>query len=81
MGRQMNASPNEVQLILDSINDLRNDVRDIKTDVRDVKTDVAGMDKRINGRIRKLEQFRWQLVGGAAAVSLAAGIILRVATL
>lgn len=77
----MNASPNEVKLILDSINDLRNDVRCVQSDVQAVRGEVSAMDKRINGRIRKLEQFRWQLVGGAAALSLVAGMILRLATL
>lgn len=78
----MNASPTEVTLILDAIEDVRRDVRNLQTELRDeingVNEGVTKMDRRINGRIRKLEQFRWQLVGGAAALSLAAGIILRV---
>lgn len=77
----MNASPNEVQLILDAINDVRADVQTVRADVDGVKDDVAAMDRRINGRIRKLEQFRWQLVGGAAMLSVTAGLILRIATL
>lgn len=42
---------------------------------------IDDMDRRINGRIRTLEKFRWQLVGGAAALSLVLGIALRAVTL
>ena len=47
----MNASPTEVQLILNAIDKL-----DEKVD--GVKADVSQMDSRINGRIRKLEDER-----------------------
>jgi peptidoglycan hydrolase CwlO-like protein len=51
----LNASPNEVALILDAIKDVREEVKEVKSDVSIIKTDVGAMDKRINGRIRKLE--------------------------
>ena len=76
----MNASPNEVQLILNAIDDVRRDVAVVKTDVKDARADMAQMDKRINGRIRTLEQFRWQIVGGAAVLSVLMGLALRIAT-
>lgn len=47
----MNASPTEVQLILNAIDKL-----DEKVD--GVKADVSQMDSRINGRIRNLEDDR-----------------------
>lgn len=75
------ASQNEVQLILNAIDDVRSDVKDVRADVIAHRAETAAMDSRINGRIRKLERFRWQLVGGAAAVSLIAGIVLRVVAL
>lgn len=58
----MNASPTEVQLILNAIDKL-----DEKID--GVKADVSQMDSRINGRIRKLEDDRllrvtfWHVIG------------------
>jgi predicted nucleic acid-binding Zn-ribbon protein len=73
----MNASPNEVTLILDAINDVRKEVKDVKEDVTGVRSDVSAMDKRINGRIRKLEQFRWQLVGAGALGVIALNVALR----
>jgi|GEM_PF-6174702 len=49
----LNASPNEVALILDAIRDVRQDVADVKSDVSILKTNVTKMDERINGRIKK----------------------------
>lgn len=73
----MNASPNEVALLLNAIDDVRKDVADVQADVRGVRGDVASMDKRINGRIRKLEAFRWQLVGAGAFVVIAVNVAIR----
>lgn len=72
--KQMNASENEVTLILAAINKV-----DEKVD--GLAANVSGMDRRINGRIRKLERFRWQLLGGAAALSLVLGVALRAVAL
>lgn len=76
----MNASQNEVQMILNAIDDVRRDVSDVRSDVKDARSDMAKMDTRINGRIRTLERFRWQIVGGAAVMSVLMGLALRVAT-
>jgi hypothetical protein len=73
----MNASPNEVTLILDAINDVRKEVKDVKADVTGVRSDVSAMDKRINGRIRKLEAFRWQLIGMALLATVGLNVALR----
>lgn len=77
----MTASPNEVQLILNAIQAVRSDVEGLRAGIADVKDDVATMDRRINGRIRELERFRWQLIGAAALLSAAGGMALRFVTL
>lgn len=66
----MNASPNEVALILAAIEDVRGEVKK-------VESNVSAMDRRINGRIRQLEAFRWQLVGMAAFGVIGLNVALR----
>lgn len=77
MGMGMNATPNEVQLILDAIGRVHQRVDAVDEKVDGVKDNVVTMDKRINGRIRKLEQFRWQLVGAGALGVIALNVALR----
>lgn len=38
----------------------------IKDDLREIKTDV----KETNGRVRKLESWRWFITGGLALISI-----------
>ena len=54
----MNASQVEVQLILNAIDDVRVDVASVRQEVKDARAETATMDRRINGRIRKLEDDR-----------------------
>ena len=77
----MTATENEVKLILYTISDVRAEIESVRNDVASARGEIAAMDKRINGRIRRLEQFRWQLVGGAAVLSMSAGLLLRILTL
>lgn len=73
----MNASQNEVSLIMDAINDVRRDVAEVRTEVRGIRTDMGKMDSRINGRIRSLERFRWQLMGAFVFATFVVGIAVR----
>lgn len=73
----MNATHNEVALIMDAINDVRMDVASARADLTDVRKDIGAMDKRINGRIRRLENFRWYITGVSALAVLMLGVLVR----
>ena len=73
----MNASQNEVALIMDAINDVRKDVASARSEITDVRKDIGAMNARINGRIRKLERFRWQMMGAFGLATILLGFALR----
>lgn len=73
----MNASPNEVALILNAIDDVRKDLESVRQDVAAGRTETRQMDTRINGRIRRLERFRWQMMGAFALATVLLSVALR----
>lgn len=84
----MNATPNEVQLILDAIRDgrgdtdtlreeLRNESGSLRQMIREVKDEIG----EVKADVGRIEQFRWQIIGGAAALSMAAGIAFQAVNL
>lgn len=77
----MNASPNEVALILDAINAVRKEVEDLRGEVDAHRRETAESFDQLNRRTRTLERFRWQLVGAATLATAALGVALRFLTL
>lgn len=73
----MNASPNEVALILDAINAVRKEVEAGRIDVDAHRRETADSFDQLNRRTRTLERFRWQIVGAATLATAALGIALR----
>lgn len=77
----MNASQNEVALILDAINAVRKEIEDLRDDVSEHRRETAESFDQLNRRTRTLERFRWQLVGAATLATAALGVALRFLTL
>lgn len=63
----MNATPNEVQLLLDSIQGIRDDIHELRRTVEKYRSEL-------NGRLRKLEAWRWYMAGGFALATTLIGL-------
>lgn len=73
----MNASPNEVALILDAIHAVRREVDGLRDDVAEHRAETSKSAEKLGDRIRTLERFRWQIVGAATLATAMFGLVLR----
>lgn len=64
----MNASSNEVALILDAIQSVRDDQHELRAEVQGYRADL-------NGRLRKLERWRYYVAGFTAACMAISGFL------
>ena len=56
-------------------------IAEIATDLKWVKEIVAKIDTKVtkqNGRVRKLENWRWYILGIAAGVAAISGVLFRI---